>query len=120
MTNRTESAEAVRAIIEQYRAGTRNADISILKNIFHPNAIMTGYLGPDLLVGSPQPFFDHLAANPVAPEYRSEIVHLEVTGRTATARLIEDHLYGMSFVNDFHLLLSDGRWSIVSKLFHHD
>ena len=81
---------------------------------------MSGYLGPNKLIGSIQPFLDHLDANEHGPGYTHELVSVSVTGRTAIARIVEDNLYGMSFVNDFHLINEDGTWLIVSKLFHHD
>lgn len=118
--NRTDDAVAVSKIVNEYVAGTTERDTGKLKAIFHPNAVMSGYLGPNKLIGSPQPFYDHLEANPHGEGYSAEIVEVTVTGQTARARLIEDNLYGMSFVNDFHLINEDGSWTIVSKLFHHD
>lgn len=50
----------------------------------------------------------------------AEIAAVEVTGRTAVARLVEENLYGMSFVNDFYLLKLDEAWVTTAKLFHHD
>jgi hypothetical protein len=81
---------------------------------------MSGYLGPNKLIGSLEPFLDHLDANEHSPGYTSEIIEVSVTGRTAKARIVEDNLYGMNFVNDMHLINDDGVWLIVSKLFHHD
>ncbi|MEL6186825.1 MAG: nuclear transport factor 2 family protein [Myxococcota bacterium] len=110
-------------VIEGYIKGTRDRDIARLKTVFHEAAVMSGYLGPNLLAGSPEPFYAHLEAHPHADQghaYRAAIAHVSVVGRTAVARLVEDSLYGMSFVNDFHLLQIDGKWSITSKLFHHD
>jgi len=118
--NRTDDVIAVEAIVKDYIQGTADRDIDKLKSAFHENAIMAGYLGPNKLIGSPQPFYDHLTANEHGPGYVTKITGIEVTGRTAIARLVEDNLYGMSFVNDFHLLNDDGQWKIVSKLFHHD
>lgn len=117
---RTADAAAVAEVMAAYGSGTRARDVEALKAIFHPNAVMSGYLGPELLIGSPQPFFDHLAANEVAESYRAETTAVDVAGATARARVVEDDLFGMSFVNEFHLVRSDGRWLIVSKLFHHD
>lgn len=111
---------AVEAVINKYVKGTVDRNVAILKTVFDEHAVMSGYLGPDKLIGSPQPFFDHLEAHEHGPGYSSEIAHIEVTGRTATARLIENNLYGMRFVNDFHLLQDQGVWKVVSKLFHHD
>ncbi len=118
--NRTDDIIAVKAVVNEYVAGTLARDIARLKAIFHPNAVMSGYLGPNQLIGSPQPFFDHLAGNEHGEGYGAEISHVSVVGRTACARLVEENLYGMSFVNDFHLLNDNGTWVIVSKLFHHD
>ncbi len=118
--NRTDDVIAVEAVVQEYVQGTADRDIARLKGAFHESAVMSGYLGPAKLIGSPQPFYEHLEANEHGPGYVTKITNIEVTGRTATARLVEDNLYGMSFVNDFHLLNDDGAWKIVSKLFHHD
>ncbi|MGR3502357.1 nuclear transport factor 2 family protein [Pseudaestuariivita sp.] len=118
---RTADAQAITAVIQDYIQGTKDRDIAKLKEVFHPNAVMAGYLGPNLLAGSPDPFYAHLEANPHAPDpYAGEIVGISVTGRIATAELHEDNLYGMAFVNHFHLLNEDGTWRITAKLFHHD
>ncbi len=119
--NRTDDVRAVKAVVKKYISGTGTCDVALLKSVFHENAVMSGYLGPAKLIGSPQPFYDHLQANPHADDsYTCEIVLVSVTGRTAIARLVEDNLYGMSFINDFHLINDDGKWVIASKLFHHD
>ncbi|MEO1175153.1 MAG: nuclear transport factor 2 family protein [Myxococcota bacterium] len=108
------------AVIEAYAKGTANRDIALLKTVFHPNAVMTGWLGPDFLHGGPEPFFAALEANEVGPEYASETTSLEVTDKIATASTTETHLLGMSFTNLFHLAqLDDGSWRITSKLFRH-
>ncbi|MBY5935202.1 nuclear transport factor 2 family protein [Tateyamaria omphalii] len=118
--NRTDDAAAVEAIVNTYIKGTADRDVDLLKTVFHENAVMAGYLGPAKLIGSPQPFYDHLTANEHGPGYVAKITHIAVTGRTAVARIVEDSLYGMSFVNDFHLMNDDGSWVITAKLFHHD
>ncbi|MEL6347412.1 MAG: nuclear transport factor 2 family protein [Myxococcota bacterium] len=118
--NRTHKAAAVADVIRVYIKGTQERDVTVLRQVFHENAVMSGFLGPNKLVGSPEPFFAHLEANPHNGDYTAEITHLDVVGRTARAVLVEDGLYGMAFVNDFHLLFDDGRWLITSKLFHHD
>lgn len=111
---------AIKAVIDDYIKGTIERDVALLKTVFHENAVMAGYLGPGKLIGSPQPFYDHLEANEHGPGYASEITSITVTGRTATACLIEQNLYGMRFHNDFHLLNDDGSWKVTAKLFHHD
>lgn len=121
--NRTSDASAVLAVIREYEEGTRTRDTDRLRAIFHPNAVMSGYLGPNLLVGAPDPFYAHLEANPVddgVALYTSTTTSVSVTGKTATATTVEDNLFGMSFVNAFHLIGDGGAWTITAKLFHHD
>lgn len=119
--SRTADTRAILAVLETYTEGARLRDVAALRSIFHPQAVMVGYLGPDLLMGGPEPFFDAIAANEVAPDYASAVVSVQVTGATATATVIEDNLFGLSFVDAFHLIRQpDGRWLITSKLFHHD
>lgn len=118
--NRTDDTLAVKAVVDNYIKGTAESDHELLRSLFHETAVMSGYLGPDLLLGEPEPFFAGIAQNKVGPEYKGEVIEISVVGRTAKASVIEDNLYGMSFVNTFHLLNVDGNWTIMSKLFHHD
>jgi len=124
MTHRVSDIEQVAATLEKYIQGSLNADVALLKTIFHPQAAMFGYLGPNLLVGSPEPFFAHLASGPSLAQagkpYRARIAGIEVTGNTASAKLVEDGFADLDFVDYFHLLKVDGKWLIVAKTFHHD
>jgi hypothetical protein len=118
--NRTKSESDVQQVMLDYTAAIIAYDIPRLKTIFHDDAVMSGYLGPDLLIGSPQAFYDHLEANPIEKEYIALTTEIRIDGRIARVRFVEDNLYGMSFVNEFHLLKKESDWVIVSKLFHHD
>jgi hypothetical protein len=113
--------QSPKAVVEAYVEGTRARDIDLLKSIFHVDAVMTGWLGPDLLLGGPEPFFGALDTNEVGDNYAAEIVSLSVTDKIATAELSETNLLGLSFTNLFHIAqMGDGSWQIVSKLFRHD
>ncbi len=117
MSNHTSSP---RAVVEAYVEGTRTRNVSLLQEIFHADARMTGWLGPDLLQGGPEPFYGALEANEVGADYGAEIGSVTVTDKVATAELFETNLLGMSFTNHFHLAeQADGSWKITSKLFRH-
>lgn len=118
--NRIDDTLAVKEVVGNYIEGTATSDPDLLRSLFHETAVMSGYLGPDMLVGSPEPFYQAIAARKVGPDYKGEITEVSVIGRTATATVVEDNLYDLSFVNTFHLLNVDGAWTITSKLFHHD
>ena len=114
------SDQDVRAVIDAYAEGTRTRDIAKLKGCFAEGAKMTGWLGPDLLQGGPEPFYGALEANEVGDDYTSEITALTVEGPIAWTETRERNLLGLNFVNRFHLVRDgEGRWAIVSKLFAH-
>jgi len=121
MSDRVTAARAVRAVIEKYVKGSRDGDVALLRSIFHPGAVMVGYLGGNLTTGSPEPFFEHVArSGPAGAGYVAEIADLQVDGRTASATLFESGFAGLDFVDRFHLIEEGGAWRIASKLFHHD
>ena len=108
------------AAVEAYIEGTRTRDIALLKSVFADGAVMTGYLGPDLLHGGPEPFYGALEANEVGDDYASNIVSVAEEGQIATAHITEDNLLGMSFSNHFQLIQTpDQGWKISAKLFRH-
>jgi hypothetical protein len=117
-----ESAAAVRAVMERYVGAVYKADVDALRGLFHPAAVMSGYLGDTLLAGSPEPFLADVGSRPsmesAAAPYTAEILDIHASSLTASLRVEETGFFGQfSFVNYFHLLKVDGEWKIVSKTF---
>lgn len=118
----TQNEEQVRAVMQRYVQAVYEADIESLRDVFHGEAFMGGYLGDDLLMGTPEPFFADVGGRPSMAEertqYTSEITSLEVQGRAASVTLREDGFFGTHrFVNYFTLIEVEGRWKIASKTF---
>ena len=112
--------EAVRAVIERYIEGSKG-DVEILRSAFHPDATMTGYLAGNLMLGTPEPFFDVVKSavtSESASSYKAEIRSIEVVGRAATATLVESGFLGSDFTDFFQLIHDDEGWRIISKTFH--
>lgn len=119
--DQTEEA-AVKAVLDAYAEAVFRGDAATLERIFHPQAVMNGYLGENLHLGGPGLFLDDIRSHPpmaeTAPHFTATWSAVHVSGRTATATLHEDGFFGEGrFVNYFHLLKLDGEWKIVSKLF---
>ncbi|MBL8269233.1 nuclear transport factor 2 family protein [Steroidobacter sp.] len=116
-------ADAVRATIQRYLDGTRTGNLELVKQTFHPEAKMCGYLQGRLLVGGPEPFYDAVsnAPSPVksGEPYEAKLSKLEIAGPAASVTVDEGPYLGMHFTNYFHLLKVDGDWKIVSKTFSH-
>jgi len=114
--------EQVSAVIQRYVDGTYNADIALLKSVFHKDACMNGYLGDQLITGTPEPFFEDLASGPSMKEkgdpYDARITSLSVTDRIASAVLYESGFRGsFTFEDHFQLIFDEEKWQIISKTF---
>ena len=113
---------AVRRVVQQYIDGTYQGDVKALRDCFHPKAVMNGYLGDQLLVGGPEPFFENMAKAPSMAEggapYKGMIASLDVVGNVASVTVKETGFAGtMAFTDYFHLLKDGGEWKIISKTF---
>jgi len=110
---------AARAVIEEYVAACRARSVPRLKAVFHPAAVMNGYLMEQLLIGSPEPFYDAVQNAPADASggYLADITSIEVTGQIASVTLKEQGFLGLRFTNYFHLLNVGDRWQILSKTF---
>ena len=118
----TGPAVAVRAVMERYVEAVYKADVDTLRKLFHPAAVMSGYLGNTLLAGSPEPFLVDVGGRPsmesTGAPYQSQLLDVHASSRTAGLRLEETGFFGAySFVNYFHLLRVEDEWKIVAKTF---
>ena len=114
--------KAVREVVDQYIQGTYKGDGKALRNCFHSNAVMSGYLNGQFMTGSPEPFFNDIESNPSMAEggapYKGEIVFLNITGNVASVTIKETGFGGgMSFTDYFHLIKDHDSWKIISKTF---
>lgn len=119
-TSTTPSTEgaAIRQVLEQYVSGGISGRSADLKGIFHADATIHGYIGPELFGGPIQLFYDWHDANGPAAGLTMSIVSIDVEGSIATARVELDDWTGHRFTDMFTLLRSDGQWKIISKVFH--
>ena len=113
---------AIRSCVERYYESLRTSDPAVVREVFHENAMIAGYL-PDglhqMTVAEFGGFVESQQPSPDASEDpRSlEILSCELAGETAAVRLRESYL-GMVFLDTFAMLKVDGRWMIYNKLFH--
>ena len=113
---------AVRNVVQKYIEGTFTGNVKTLRDCFHPKAVMNGYLGDQLLLGDPEPFFENMKQAPSMAEggapYEGNIISIDVVGNVASVTLKETGFGGnMAFTDYFHLLKEQGAWKIISKTF---
>ena len=123
MQGETYELRDVREAVGRYIDATYRGDVEALRACFHESAVMSGYLGEELLTGSAERFFQDIASTPsmesTGAPYVAETTSVEVVGNAASVRVDETGFFGrFAFSNWFHLLKgTDGDWLIVSKLF---
>jgi hypothetical protein len=117
-----EAAAAVRQVMLRYAEAVYKADVATLRELFHPAAEMSGYLGDMLVAGTPEPFLADVGGRPsmeaTGAPYTAEILDIQASARTASLRLEETGFFGATnFVNYFHVLKVGEEWKIVAKTF---
>lgn len=119
MVNSSTEETAIRETIDYYAEGMRTGSVETLKQGFHQQAILCGYLGDEMIAAPIEGLYHWVNSNP-APAKTGEIfscstLAIEVTGRVATATVRETSHEG-NVIDYFHLLKDKNRWWIVSKL----
>lgn len=108
-------------LLNQYAEGCKQAKSEIMKPAFHQQATMYSVNEQGGLQGGPVaeslfPGIDNHftpSENPIVA-----IAYIDITGTAASARVDADNLSGYGFTDYFNLLKVEGKWTIVSKVFH--
>jgi hypothetical protein len=119
--------EPIREIYElllKYFDALYFGDTKLFAEIFHPKARLFSAAGEDFLVlGLP----DYLAAvaGRQSPAERGdpradEIQNITVPSPTTAHARVREYLLPKHFIDELTLVCSDGRWKIVSKVWHFD
>ncbi|WP_038169795.1 nuclear transport factor 2 family protein [Verrucomicrobium sp. BvORR106] len=112
--------DAIVEVLSQYNEGGAKARSAIMKPAFHEQATIFGVDGDGKLAGGPiQGLFDTIdSVFRPSPEARAAIVRIDIVGTAASARIDTDNISGFSFTDFFNLLKVEGKWTVVSKIYH--
>ena len=120
--SQTTEADRARAVIQEYVDACSAGSVERLRAIFHDNALMSGYMMGEYLMGSPEPFFQAVENPPpeadTGGDYKAEITSVEVSGPIASITLKEAGFMGINFTDYFHLAKVNDEWKIISKTFN--
>lgn len=110
---------AIVAVLNQYNQGGAKADSALMKPAFNEQATMFGVDGDKLVGGAIQGLYDVIdnSFRP-SPEAQAAIVRIDIVGTAASARVDTDKVSGFRFTDFFNLLKVEGKWTIVSKIYH--
>lgn len=122
MNKKFREYETIKNLLNEYFDAVYKADVEKLKSIFHKDASMNGFLGDDMVIGTPDIFYQDLQSKPSMEESNidcsSVVKHIEVNDKVAQATLYVDNFFGVATVIDqFHLIKCDDEWKIICKTF---
>ncbi|CAN1722182.1 Permeases of the major facilitator superfamily [Hyphomicrobium sp. 1Nfss2.1] len=104
--------------VQPYLEGAKAGDGKAMKAAFHKDATVYGYLGDALVAGPMSLIYDWASSIGPAPKISPRIVKVDVAGTAASMRIEVDNWQKHRFTDVFNLLKIDGKWTIVSKIFH--
>jgi len=104
--------------IQSYVDGGTSGQSDQMREAFHPDATIFGYVGEELFAGPIEKLFDWVDQNGAATELQSRIEAIDVFEKVATVRLELENWNGRRFTDMFTLLRIDGQWKIISKVFY--
>jgi hypothetical protein len=115
---------AVAAVIALYFDGLHFSDTARLRQVFHPKAQYVCATDGTLLYRDMAEYFPVVDARPSpasrGEKRRDEIVGIEFAG-PVTARVVLRCAIGTRLFTDYlTLIFLDGRWQVISKVFHYE
>lgn len=112
--------QAITEVLNKYIEGCKHAKSSIMRPAFNQQATMYNVGADGKLAGGAIPIlFDGIDKDFLpSPDAQAAIVRIEIVGTAASARIDANDMSGISFTDFFHLLKVEGKWTVVSKIFH--
>jgi hypothetical protein len=116
--------EAVVAVLHDYFEGLYRSDTQILRRVFHPAALYACATEGTLLalnMGEYFPIVDRRASPASRGEARADrIIGIEFAGPVTALARVECAILPKRFTDLLALVKLDGRWQVISKVFHHE
>lgn len=124
MTAMNPGYEAVAAVLAEYFDGLYFSDTQRLRRVFHPDARYVCATGEELVNLGMDRYFPVVEGRE-APASRNEprrdrIVSIEFAGPVTAFARVECAIGPKFFTDLLTLIRRDGRWQIISKVFHYE
>lgn len=121
MTDST-TTENVRAAVQSYLDALYLGDVEKFRTVFHPQAQLYSATEGKLVNLNVDAYLD-LVANRPSPqkkgdERQDEVLSISIASPTTAHARVKDVYLPKRFVDDLTFVLVDGKWQIVSKVWH--
>lgn len=116
------NAESVRSAVQAYLDALYTGNVDGFRRVFHPQAQLYSVTEGTLVNLTVDAYMDLVAGRP-SPEKKGdarqdEIVSITIASPTTAHARVKDVYLPKRFVDDLTFVLIDGRWQIVSKVWH--
>lgn len=114
--------EEILALLHRYFDGLYRGDVTLLRTVFHPQAILFGEVRGQPYLRTLDDYLS-IVAGRKSPQllqepFRMIPLAVEATGRIGNAR-VSCPILGHNYIDYLALLRNDDQWQIVNKLFTH-
>lgn len=110
--------QEVKDTLNKYLEAGKKGKSEIMKPAFYKDAIMYNADNGAINGGEIKALFDYIDNNPAAPEIEAEITSIDIADNIAYARVESNNWHGARFSDMFLLLKDNGKWKILTKVFH--
>jgi hypothetical protein len=109
-------------VVQLYIDSMDESNPDKVKQAFHSNAKVVGYLHDGFMEMSTDDFANFVGAQQPSPKEKGEnvvfeILSCEVQGATASVK-VRDKYLGITFFDTLSFISIDNEWKIYNKLFH--
>ena len=109
-------------LLQLYVDSMDESDPAKVKQAFHKNAKVVGYLHGDFMEMSTEDFANFVAAQQPPPKDKGEdvifeLLSCEIEGTTALAK-VRDKYLGITFLDTLSFIKVDDKWQLYTKLFN--
>lgn len=114
----------VTAVLEGYFEGLYHSNSEMLRRVFHPSALYACATEGTLLTLRMDEYFPIIDKRP-SPASRGDpradrIIAIEFAGPVTALARVECSILPKRFIDLLTLICVDGRWQVISKVFHYD
>ena len=114
--------DEIRALVTSYFDGLYDGDIALLSSIFHERSRLHVILEGKLVEIEFAPYMDIVrgrqSPRALGAERRDQVVTISQTTSDTAFVVVSLLLSGKSYTDHLSLLKDEGRWQIISKVYH--
>jgi 4-oxalocrotonate tautomerase len=116
--------DAIHSVLQLYFDGLYHSDTTRLAQVFHPDALYATAVGDKPIVWRMDEYFPVVDARPAPAASRlprtDRVLSIELIGPVTAHARLQCSIPPRDFIDLLTLIHVEGRWQVISKVFHYD